>query len=136
VKLEEFINECYKLAGIKDKEKYASRNLDNVGFHLENLADPIKSRNLIIEYAMPSIRYEIRRIKSPWRDDFGDTNMIDVPVLITNGGIGFIIYWKYRDIMKYALENLNPDEKEENVIKKGLAKIAMWEKTCESMIEF
>ncbi|MGV8151560.1 MAG: hypothetical protein ACP5OG_00610 [Candidatus Nanoarchaeia archaeon] len=127
---DKFLEECKKLAGDNGgQHSYC------MGLALENLANPENARSLIIKYATPSIgEIEIRSLESPWSDNFGDTDRLKVPVLYINGELASQEGWKYKEIMQYALENLKLNKTEERTIKKGLEKIASYNKLYEEMV--
>jgi hypothetical protein len=93
---------------------------------LENLLYPEKARDLIMAYASVPMMVEIKRTKTPWTDNFGESSMIDLPLIMIEGTPSADTYWKRQAAIEYALERLNPTLDESKILEANLETIRAW----------
>jgi hypothetical protein len=126
----ELVEEAKKLAGVRDDRKILFSD------SIQCLKEPEKARELILDFATPTLGTGYTKSESPWTDNFGDTEMLTVPVIYINGKIANRICYLYEQTIEYALENLNLDEYEKQNLESRLEIMLNHEKEYERMVGY
>ena len=127
------IKKAREIAGYKKNENIRDYNVCG---ELKNLQNLILARDLIMEYATAQMWVEIRKTKSPWTDNFGDSDDIDLPVLLIDGKPSAKTYWQRQRTIEFVLEELNPDIREREFLITNLDRIKAWETLYKQNVGF
>lgn len=117
------IQKARKIAGYKKNGHIREYDVED---ELENLETPGLARKLIMDYATARMIIKVEKRKSPWTDNFGESDDIDLPLLLIEGEVSAQTYWQRERTIEYVLAELNPNKREQEILKKRLDKINAW----------
>ena len=129
--MDEILKKGFRVDGIRDCIVKAEKEHD--GPKDEKFYEIFRKE--VIRYCSVNISTHIEKgIESCWSDNFGDTETLDVPVILVDGKPSASSYHIRRDAMKFCLENIELNYNQKMRITEYLNRIQRYEDNYRRMI--
>ncbi|MDH3352901.1 MAG: hypothetical protein OEL87_00450 [Nanoarchaeota archaeon] len=108
------------------------------GWEIERFENPEEIRDLVLEYLSTPVRMEIwKDQETPWTDGCGDTDEINLPVILIGGSPEATYCFRHKNVLQFALQNLELSTYERKDLESKLSEIetyrALFERNVGSM---